>query len=298
VKRIPSSSEKRWASRLGWALKSMRVPVGSVAIGWLGQAGFVLKSPGGTRIAIDPYLSNSCEAIGRDAGLDFRRRVPAPLQPRELVGYDAIAITHSHQDHLDPETLHPYLRAGGRGPFIAPHESADRLASLGVAAEQVLLTWPNRTHQVGDFTIRATFAIPLAGDDLTHVGYLVSVSGGPCLYFTGDTDYNEILSISVAPHQPDVMIAVINSAFRNLSPREAAQLAKAIKPRWVVPCHHDLFADNSLPDRMLRTNLLIQGMVEAFCPLQHGVIKLFRRNKVVRARATARRKTKRGKNSR
>jgi L-ascorbate 6-phosphate lactonase len=227
------------------------------------------------RIALDPYLSNSCEASGRVGGVDMRRRWPAPLRPRDLVGFDAIVFTHSHQDHLDPQTVGPYLRSGGHGTFIAPHEAADRLCSLGAATESVLITWPNCTHQIGDVSVRATFAIPLGGDDLTHVGYLISVTGGPRLYFTGDTDYNEILGISVAPHQPDVMVTVINSAFRNLSPREAARLAKAIKPRWVVPCHHDLFPDNSLPDRLLRTNLLIQGMAEAFCPLPHGDIRFF-----------------------
>lgn len=265
--------------RLAAAIGALQVPAGAVALSWLGQAGFVLKSPGGIRLALDPYLSNSCEALGREAGLDMRRRWPAPLRPRELVGYEAILLTHSHQDHLDPQTVQPYLRAGGRGTFIAPHDAVDRLCALGVPVERILPIWPNRTHQIGDVSIRATFAIPLGGDDLNHVGYLVSVTGGPRLYFTGDTDFNDILGLSVAPHKPDVMMTVINPAFRNLSPREAARLAKAVNPRWVVPCHHDLFADNSLPDRLLRTNLLIEGMVDTFCPLPHGSIQLFRKQR-------------------
>jgi L-ascorbate 6-phosphate lactonase len=274
----------------------VKIPRGAVGISWLGQAGFLLKSPAGVRIAIDPYLSNSCEAAARGDGLDMRRCWPAPLRPRDLVGFEAIILTHSHQDHLDPQTVRPYLRAGGCGPFIAPHEAAARLQNLGVAPTDIKITWPNCTHEIGDLSIRATFAIPLAGDDLTHVGYLVSVKDGPCLYFTGDTDYNDILSISVAPHKPDVMITVINSAFRNLSPREAAQLAKALKPHWVVPCHHDMFPDNSLPDRLLRTNLLIQGIADTFCPLPHGTVRLFRRRRggsVVITETTAKSNTQR-----
>jgi L-ascorbate 6-phosphate lactonase len=262
---------------LGPALASLDVPRGSVAIGWLGQAGFVLKSPRGIRLAIDPYLSNSCEDIGKAVGLNMRRLVPSSLSPVELLGFDALVFTHSHQDHVDPETVKPYLRAGGQGPFIAPHEASDRLISLGVTADRIRLTWPNHVIEVGDFSIRATFAIPFAGDDLNHVGYLVTVRGGPRIYFTGDTDYNEILSLSVAPLRPDIMVTVINPAFRNLSPREAARLAKAINPRWLIPCHQDLFADNSLPDRLLRTNLVLQEMTEVFCPLEHGVPRIFRR---------------------
>jgi L-ascorbate 6-phosphate lactonase len=272
--------KKKNKGQLGPVLAKLKVPRGSVAIAWLGQAGFVLKSPRGFRVAIDPYLSNSCEAVGKAAGLNMRRMVPSSLSPQELVGFDAIAFTHSHQDHVDPETVEPYLRAGGQGPFIAPHEASDRLRSLGVAADRILLTWPNHIIEIGDLSIRATFAIPFAGDDLTHIGYFVEVRGGPKIYFTGDTDYNDILGMSVAPLKPDIMVTVINPAFRNLSPREAAQLAKTINPRWLIPCHHDLFADNCLPDRLLHTNLVILGIPEMFCPLEHGVPRIFpRRNK-------------------
>jgi L-ascorbate 6-phosphate lactonase len=257
------------------ALDKQHVPRGSVALVWLGQASFLLKSPGGTLLAIDPYLSNSCKEIGASIGVNMDRLFPILMSPEDLKTFDILIFTHSHQDHVDPETIQPYLKAGGTGPFIAPHEASDRLLSLGAKAEQVRLTWPNETHRVGDFTLRTTFAIPGGGDDLTHVGYLVEVRGGPRIYFTGDTDYNEILSISVAPYEPDIMATVINPAFRNLSPAEAARLAKAIGPRWVIPCHHDLFPDNSLPDRMLKTNLMQQGIGDTFCRLEHGEIRLF-----------------------
>lgn len=257
------------------ALDACKVPRGSVALVWLGQAGFLLKSPGGTLLALDPYLSNSCQPLGASIGLDMDRKFPVPMEPADLKGFDALIFSHSHQDHVDPETIQPYLKAGGTGPYIAPHEAADRLKSLGANPEQIILTWSNNTHQVGDFTLKTTFAIPGGGDDLTHVGYLIDVKGGPRIYFTCDTDYNEILSISVAPYQPDIMATVINPAFRNLSPPEAARLAKAIGPKWVIPCHHDLFPDNSLPDSLLKTNLMMQGMAAAFCPLEHGKIRLF-----------------------
>jgi hypothetical protein len=49
--------------------------------------------------------------------------------------------------------------------------SAEMLEELGVPADQILRTWPNKTHTIGDLQIRATFAIPFSGDDLTHVGH-------------------------------------------------------------------------------------------------------------------------------
>nr|MCU0875803.1 MBL fold metallo-hydrolase [Pirellulaceae bacterium] len=177
-------------------LRAHRVPPGSLTLWWLGQTGFVVKSPAGKLLVFDPYLSNSAKEIGEQVGLNLDRLVPPPLAASELVGVDLYAMTHSHADHLDPETLAGYRAAGGTGPYLAPAETAEKLRQLGVPPDQILWTWPNKTHTVGDLEIRPTFAVPFSGDDLTHVGYLVRVAGGCCVYFTGDTAYHEILAIS------------------------------------------------------------------------------------------------------
>jgi len=247
------------------------VPPNAISLWWLGQSGFVIKSPGGKVILLDPYLSNSCQPLGRQFGFDFDRQIPAPFSPAELAGADLYVVTHTHQDHLDPETLGPYRKAIPRGKYLAPAEAVEKLQSLGVPAEEIEMTWPNKSHVVGDVTVRAAFAIPFGADDLTHVGYLVKIENGPTVYFTGDTSYHEILAIGVAPHKPDVLVAVINSAFRNLSPAEAAKLARELDVKVVIPCHHDLFLDNCQPPQMLHTNLKILGLGDRYRLLVHGV---------------------------
>jgi L-ascorbate 6-phosphate lactonase len=246
-------------------------PHGAVTLWWLGQAGFVIKSPLGRVAALDPYLSNSCKAIGDQFGFDMNRLVPPPMAPRELAGVDLYCMTHSHQDHLDPETLSGYRAAGGHGLYLAPAETVEKLRSLGVPEAEMLMLWPNKSFILGDLTVRATFAIPFSGDDLTHIGYLFSVKDGPTVYFTGDTGYHELIGDAVAPHQPDVLVAVINGAFRNLSPAEAATLAKRIDAKVVIPCHHDLFPDNCQPPQMLHTNLKTLGCGDRYRTLEHGV---------------------------
>jgi L-ascorbate 6-phosphate lactonase len=251
-------------------VRDFKVPAGAMTLWWLGQTGFIVKSPGGKIVAIDPYLSNSCKAIGEQAGLNMDRMVPPPIRPADLVGIDAYAITHSHQDHLDPETLGPYRTAGGTGPFVAPAETVEKLQAMGVPQSQTVMVWPNKSLTIGDLTLRATFAIPFAGDDLTHVGYLVCIQGGPKLYVSGDTGYHEILAVSLAEHKPDVAAVAINPAFRNMSPIEGACLAQRIGAKVVVPCHYDLFPDNSLPPQLLRTNLMVLGIAERYRALEHG----------------------------
>jgi L-ascorbate 6-phosphate lactonase len=245
-------------------------PPGHITLWWLGQAGFLAKTPGGQVVALDPYLTNSCRAIGEQAGFNFDRQVPPPMRAEELAGVDAWLFTHSHQDHCDPETLAAARRAGGRGRYVAPPETIDKLHALGIPADETLMIWPNKTHVLGDLSIRATFAIPLGGDDLTHVGYLLGVRGGPAVYFTGDTDWHELLGEAMAPHKPDVLVTVINPAFRNLTPPAAAQLARRLDVKAVIPCHYDLFADNCQPPQMLHTNLKLLGLGDCYRVLQHG----------------------------
>ena len=252
-------------------LRNHRVPPKAMTLWWLGQSGFLIKSPQGRLLAIDPYLSNSCKAIGDDYGFDMDRLVPPPLPPADLVDVDMYAMTHSHGDHLDPETVAGYRAAGGKGPFVAPAETVDKLQQLGIPADQIVMIWPNKAYRVDDLWIRATFAVPLGADDLTHVGYLVGVDGGASMYVTGDTAYHDVLADAVMPHRPDILAAVINGAFRNLSPAEAARLARLLDVRVAIPCHYDLFPDNSLPPQLFRTNLKIEGIGERYRQLEQGV---------------------------
>ncbi len=255
--------------------RDVAVPPGHLALWWLGQAGFLIKTPGGVTAALDPYLSNSCKAIGEAAGFDMDRMVPPPLEPAGLAGIDLYCVTHSHQDHLDPETIGPFLAVDDGAKFVAPAESAEKLASIGVPRGRLEVTWPNRTVTVGDLSLRAAFAIPLGGDDLTHVGYFCVVDGGPRVYFTGDTAYHDVLVAAMAPHRPDVLVAVINGAFRNMGPADAATLAARLGVKVVIPCHHDLFRDNMQPPQMLRTNLRLLEMDHAYRPLKHGELFMY-----------------------
>ena len=252
------------------SIQGHRTPPNAVTLWWLGQAGFILKSPAGVTAVLDPYLSNSCKALGEQAGFNLDRQFPAPIAPADLVGVQAYLMTHSHQDHLDPETLGAYRSAGGRGPYFAPAETIEKLHNLGVPAAETNMVWPNKLVQLGDLTLRGTFAIPFSGDDLTHVGYLVEAKNGPKIYFTGDTAYNELLAIAMEPHKPDALITVINGGFRNLCPAEAALLARQLGVKIVIPCHHDLFLDNCQPPQMLHTNLKLQGIGDRYRLLRHG----------------------------
>ena len=251
-------------------LRDFTVPPGSLTVWWLGQSGFFIKSPDGFLIALDPYLSNACKADGDRLGLDGDRMQPIPLEPEALVGVDLLLFTHSHLDHMDPETLTPYRAAGGTGPYLAPPETWERLQDrIGVPRDELTMTWTNREHRFADLTIRTTFAIGLGADDLSHVGYLVSLHDGPTFYFTGDTAFEDLVALGVRDHRPDVMFTVINGAFRNLGAAEASKLAKMIDPQVVIPTHYDMIPCNSVPPELLQTNMIIDGIGAKYRVIEH-----------------------------
>jgi L-ascorbate 6-phosphate lactonase len=249
-------------------IKRHTVSAGSITLWWLGQASFILKSPLGITVAIDPYLTNSCQEGAAQEGFDCDRKFPPSIRPEELA-VDVIALTHSHQDHCDPETITRHRVSGFRGPYVAPGETMEKLLTLGVEQKEVALSWPNKEHRFKDLRLKSTFAISPGGDDVTHTGYLVFVDSGPTIYFTGDTDYHDVLEY-IAAYKPDIMVTVINGAFRNLGPNEATRLAQKINPEVVIPCHYDLFSDNSLDPRLFWACLHNVGISDKYRRLEHG----------------------------
>ena len=251
------------------ATLTFEVPERSIGICWLGQSSYLLKSPSGTILALDPYLSNACKTLGEKAGINMDRKFPPPLEPADLAGIDGCLLTHGHEDHLDPETIVPYRAAGGRGPFFAPAETIEKLERLGVPAEELRMMWPNKVVEIGEFTVRGTFAIPFGADDLTHMGYLITVKSGPTVYFTGDTRYHENLADYVRPHAPDVLVTVINP-FGNMDPGQAARLARDLGVKIAIPGHYDLFPDNTIAPKYLHMNLMVLERGGIYRELERG----------------------------
>ena len=106
----------------------------------------------------DPYLSNSCESLGQEAGFDMQRRFPPPLTPAQLVGVDLIVLTHSHQDHLDPQTLAGYHAAGGKSPSLRRRRRSKSLAALALAANAS--GSPGRTTNTRSATLHSAPPLP------------------------------------------------------------------------------------------------------------------------------------------
>jgi len=248
------------------SIRHYKVDKGRVGLWWLGQMGYLIKTPEGTLFSVDAYLTNSCRKIGESLGLNFDRNVPVFIEPEELE-VDHFLCTHSHYDHADPETI-ARLRKQVVRTFVGPGLACESFRSCGVEEAKVQQVYPGAKVQVADVLVHGTFAMPTDDSDLNHMGFVIAVENGPRVYISGDTDYSDLLA-HVRKLEPDIMITCINGGFNNLSHWEAADLAAIIKPKVAIPCHYDMFPDNAVDPRQFQVAMKIRAPEVRYQELEH-----------------------------
>ena len=196
--------------------------------------GYLIKTPAGTLLSVDAYLTNSCRKLGESLGLNMDRQVPVFIEPEELE-VDHFLCTHSHYDHADPETI-GRLRKPAVETFVGPGLACESFLRCGVEEAKIQQVYPGAKTKLSDVVIHGTFAMPTDDSDLSHMGFVLTADNGPRIYISGDTDFCDLLA-HVRKLEPDLMIACINGGFNNMSHWEAAELAAMLKPKAAIPCH-------------------------------------------------------------
>src|SRR3954452_10622826 len=79
-------------------------------IWWLGQSGFLVQWQG-KHLLLDPYLSDSLTEKYAATDKPHVRMTERVIEPERLTFVDAVASTHDHTDHFDPDTLRPLVAA-------------------------------------------------------------------------------------------------------------------------------------------------------------------------------------------
>jgi L-ascorbate metabolism protein UlaG (beta-lactamase superfamily) len=228
----------------------------SLFIWWLGQSGYLIKSQAGL-LAIDLYLSEHLTKKYASTNRPHVRMTRAPLQGHELSGVDLMLASHKHSDHLDPETATGLLAASPRAILALPESILDHAAGLGLPGDRLVGLASGDIVKCAGFRVRA---IPSAHEGLDtdsagrhlYLGFVIECEGLR-LYHSGDSLAYAGLSEQLGNEPFDVMFLPINGRDPargvpgNMTAAEAVDLATAIRPRFVVPHHYDMFTFNTVP---------------------------------------------------
>jgi L-ascorbate 6-phosphate lactonase len=230
-----------WSTLELWEeIRSSAVPDGRITVWWLYQAGIVVKTPGGVIALVDAYLSN---AVARSFGIE--RMAPALLDPAE-VDADVILASHSHQDHLDPDSIRPFL-SHPRTRFVGPPLAADKVKAAGVEESRTTPVARGDIVSVDDLSIRVVAANHVFAPEPVPdaVGYVLE-AGGVSIYHSGDTLFDD--RIEADTRGVTLSLVPINGTAGNMDVVHAAELVRRQGPTAAAPFHYGLWADAGYGD--------------------------------------------------
>jgi L-ascorbate metabolism protein UlaG (beta-lactamase superfamily) len=199
---------------------------------WLGHATWLVKTPGGKSLLIDPWVMQN----------------PAcPDDRKSFDGVDAMLITHGHFDHIADAVE---IGKKHRPKTVCIFETSVWLQGKGLAEDQLVGMNKGGTVEVLD-GVRATMvsadhSCGILDDDGSIVyggdpcGYVVELEDGFRFYHAGDTNVFGDMRLIGELYRPDIAFLPIDGHF-NMGPREAARAVELLGVDTVVPMHYGTF---------------------------------------------------------
>ncbi len=213
-------------------IKTVEVPENKVALFWIGQAGFALKTHGGKLIVIDPYLTNFVRESIPEEGDGFVR-MTAPLFDPDEIEFDILLSSHEHGDHFDLNALPELMTA--KTEVYANADSINAAKGAGIDTSKVHEIAKGQVIDCGEFKLYTTNCnhgalAPNAMGFIMDFGFVK-------IYYSGDTCYDRDALAQAIEMQPEVALLPINGAFGNLNAKDAAYFAKDLHAKVCVPHH-------------------------------------------------------------
>ncbi len=228
-------------------IRALQVPDNHVALSWIGQAGFLLKTASGKIVLIDPCLTDFVYETSHDIAV--WRLAPALFQPAELE-IDLLLSSHEHEDHLEVPSAPDYL-SGPNAEIWCNEPSVELLKASGCDLSRVRMLNVGDVIQTDDFTLYVTDCDH--GDETAYALGFVLDFGFTKIYYSGDTALTVDRLQQPLAMQPEIALLPINGEFGNLGSVEAAQYAAMLGSKVCVPHHIFTFAVHGGDPRIAMT---------------------------------------------
>ena len=200
----------------------------TLAITWLGHSTFLLRTPGGRHVLLDPWLTGNPSC-------------PEPLKkPGPL---DLIVVSHGHFDHMDD--LVRISRESG-ATVVGIFELCDWLGRKGIQATSPMNK--GGSQEIAGVRITMTDARHSSGyvdnGQMVYMGepagYVIRLEDGRVLYYSGDTCLFGDMRLIGEMYKPEIAFLPIGDRF-TMDPAQAAKACEFLGVRQVVPMHWGTF---------------------------------------------------------
>lgn len=198
-----------------------------ITVRWLGHATFEVTSAGGTRILIDPFITQNPSTPDSLKSLD---RYSSTWKP------NAILVSHSHFDHSGDV---PAIAKASGAPVISVFEYVN---SLNLPQAQQMGGNVGGEFKVGDVTIHLVPAVHSSSPGGRPLGFILHFADGRKIYHTGDTWIFGDMSLIQEQFHPDIIMINVGGGPYTEDPATAAlAVRKYFTPKTVIPMHYGTF---------------------------------------------------------
>lgn len=230
---------------LAGTVRRARVRTGTLALWYIGGAGYVVKSAG-TTLLLDPF-------VGPSNPPDWVRAIPPPCAPDDLPAVAATLLTHEHSDHADPVALAALGRRAA-GLVVGSEACIAVAAQSGVPGERSRVLQHGERLAIGDIVVTAVAMVD-PGATLPN-GYVLEVAGLAVL-FCGDGLYSPDFVALAERWRLDAICASVGAnppgKHYYMDEIDAARAARDCAAARLIPQHHDLWQGLTLDPRRVAT---------------------------------------------
>ena len=230
-----------------------------VTLWWLGQAGFAIRA-GGSRILIDPYLSDSLAQKYAGTRFPHIRMMPPPLTVDQLPPLDWVLCTHAHSDHMDPGTLTALAASQPLCRFVVPRAEKAKSMQRGLPPDRTVLVNAGEHLALADGL--ELDVLPSAHEHLCtndagehhYLGFVLDL-GGTRIYHSGDAaPFPGWISL-LRQQRIDVALLPVNGRDEqrrcngipgNTTLEEALALCRESGIAWMIAHHFGMFDFNTV----------------------------------------------------
>jgi L-ascorbate 6-phosphate lactonase len=223
-----------WGDLLLTEIENFKVANGKVAIWFLSDSCFVIKTPDCV-IYTDPYFGGAIPESGS------MRMTFVPLEPNLIKKADLVLCSHEHADHCHQESLLPFY-SNTKALFVGPKPAAKLMRDWNFSENRIKEVNPGNKVSFAGVDVYADYAHdPLSDGAITYI----IKSGNITLFFTGDSWYFE--GFLKTGNKWDIDIAFIN--FGNspagkqyyMTPSDFLRTARDLHTKKAVPMHWDIW---------------------------------------------------------